>query len=123
MRSDWLARWRVRTSVAPSDGETLVWDNTLRLWKPGGRRLSATAVWNPPDMATDGAIASTTITVTGAALGDFSVATFSGIGAQNITISANVQATDTVRVILTNRTGGDVDLASGTLSVIVLKAS
>lgn len=84
------------------------------------RHLSATAVWDPPNL-TNGSVASTTVTVTGAAVGDIAYAAHSSIGANNVIISANVQAADTVRVVLRNDTGGALDIASGTLRVNVWK--
>ncbi len=118
-----LAGWHVRNSVPPTDGQTLVWDNTLKLWKPGGQQLTATATWNPANLAADGNATSTTITVTGAALGDLAVATLSSIGANDVLVSAFIQAADTVRVVLLNKTGGAIDIASGTLTARVWKVT
>lgn len=79
---------------------------------------SATATWDPPNMA-DGAITSTTIAVTGARVGDPAVAGLTSLGAVDVMITAHVQAADTVRVFLYNRTGGALDIASGTLTACV----
>ena len=69
----------------------------------------------------DGDEAAEEVTVTGAALGDFAVATMS-IDVTDLVITASVTAANTVTVILSNETGGAIDLGSGTLSVKVFKA-
>lgn len=79
--------------------------------------LFGSATYDPPNIGS-GAQASTTVTVTGAALGQFAIATFS-LDTQLIELSANVTAADTVTVLFKNGTGGAIDLASGTLSVRV----
>lgn len=61
------------------------------------------------------------LTVTGAALGDYAVATMS-IDVTDLTITASVTAANTVTVVLGNFTGGAIDLGSGTLTVKVFKA-
>ena len=61
------------------------------------------------------------VTVTGAALGDYAVATMS-IDVTDLTITASVTAADVVTVVLGNFTGSAVDLGSGTLTVKVFKA-
>ena len=58
------------------------------------------------------------ITVTGAALGDFVVASL-GVDTVGLTLTADVTAANTVTVVLGNFTGGAVDLASATLTVKV----
>lgn len=66
------------------------------------------------------AAATTTVTVTGAALGDRATATMS-LDLQGLVMTAYVSAADTVTVVLFNPTGGAIDLASGTLSARVTK--
>ena len=61
------------------------------------------------------------ITVTGAALGDYAVATMS-IDVTDLTITASVTASNVATVVLGNFTGGDINLGSGTLYVKVFKA-
>ena len=102
---------------------------------PGGGTLAATQVgihtfgigqtktsvtWDPGSVAA-GAKVSTTVTVSGAALGDFVLASFS-LDIQELTMTASVSAANTVEVVLANLTGASVDLSSGTLAVIVLKS-
>lgn len=86
-----------------------VWQNTLY----------GQATYNPPSLA-DGAGTTTTVTVTGAALGDRASAAFS-LDLQGIITTAWVSAADTVSVRFQNESGGTLDLASGTLRTIVEK--
>lgn len=69
-----------------------------------------------------GASATEAVTVTGAALGDFAVASMN-ISLSGLTMTAYVSAANTVTVVLANNTGSPVDLAPGTLYVAVLKNS
>lgn len=80
-------------------------------------RLSGSATFDPPSLA-DGAGTTTTVTVTGAVMGNFAIPAFS-LSTQGITVTANVTAADTVTVRFQNETGGVIDLGSGTLSVAV----
>lgn len=101
---------------------------------PGGGTIAATqvgihslsvgqtgveATWNPGEVAAGGKV-STTITVPGAALGDFVLRSFS-LDVQELSFTADVIAANTVEVVLANLTGSAVDLASGTLRVAVLR--
>jgi parallel beta-helix repeat protein len=69
----------------------------------------------------DGAGATTTVTVTGAALGDFVEGVSASVDLQGITVTAYVSAADTVAVRYQNETTGTIDLASHTLRVRVRK--
>ena len=84
-------------------------------------QAKATATWNPGSIAVGG-MEATDVTVTGAALGDFAVASFS-LDVQDLTLSAAVTATNTVTVVLANNTTAAVNLASGTLAVLVFKSA
>lgn len=68
----------------------------------------------------DGAGASEDVTVQGAALGDFCVASMS-VDVVDIVVTCNVTAANVATVRLQNETTGTVDLASGTLRVRVSK--
>jgi hypothetical protein len=68
----------------------------------------------------DAAGATTTVTVTGAALGDF-VMVSHGVDLQGISVTAWVSAANTVSVRFQNESGGTLDLASTTLRAMVLK--
>lgn len=77
------------------------------------KHLSATKTWDPANI---GAAAqdTTTITVTGAALGDTVAVGFS-LDLQLLQLTGYVSAANTVTVVLQNGTGGAINLASGTL--------
>ena len=81
------------------------------------RWYQGSKTYDPPSLLT-GAQAQTTVTVTGAVLGNVAMASFS-LDLQGITLSATVSATDTVTVTFRNDTGGTIDLASGTLAASV----
>jgi len=85
----------------------------------GAVYLENIATFNPPNLA-DGAGTTTTVTVTGAALGDYAIASFS-LDLQGITVTAYVSSANTVSVRFQNESGGALDLASGTLACRVFK--
>ena len=102
---------------------------------PGGGTLTATqvgihtfaigqvrysATWDPGSVASGGYVA-VSMTVTGAELGDFTLASFS-LNITNLNLSSYVSAAKTVTVVLSNLTGTAVDLEEGTLHVLVFKA-
>lgn len=84
-----------------------------------GRDLIASTTYDPPSLA-DGASTSTNVSVTGAGLGDYAVASFSN-DTSEIVLDAAVRVADSVRVTLVNHSGGVLDLASGTLRVRVFR--
>ena len=67
----------------------------------------------------DGDEAAQEVTVTGAQLGDFAMASMS-IDISDLMLTAAVTAANTVTCVLANNTGGAVDLSSGTLYVMVI---
>lgn len=83
------------------------------------KHLSTTTTWNPPDLA-DGAQQTMTpdITLTGAALGDEVMVSFS-LALQGTKMWGEVQSANTIRVYHRNGTGGPINLGSGTLRVSV----
>lgn len=83
------------------------------------KHLSATAAYDPPSVAA-GAQTTTTVTVTGAALGDTVAVGFS-LDLQGMQLTGYVSAADTVTAVLRNGTAGAIDLASGTLRADVWK--
>jgi hypothetical protein len=107
--------------IYPKDlsGKTMLYrrDNSRVELLPGS--LTNTATWDPPSVAA-GAQTTTTITVTGAALGDIV-----GVGfdkdLQAMQLTGHVSSADTVTVVLRNGTAGAIDLASGTLRATVTK--
>jgi hypothetical protein len=83
-----------------------------------GRQSGGTATWDPASLA-DGAATTTSLTVTNARLGDVASAAFSLALPAGAILTAGVTASNTVQVTLLNKTGGTLDLASGTVRVIV----
>lgn len=79
---------------------------------------SGSATYDAPSLI-DAAGATTTVTVTGAALGDFALASLD-VDVAGITVTAYVSAADTVSVRLQNESGGTLDLVSATLAVRVI---
>ncbi len=80
--------------------------------------LTGSTIWDPASIAS-GATATTTVTVTGAVLGDFVDNISFNKSLSGLTLSGYVSASNTVTAVLSNNTGGSVDLSSGTLSVRV----
>lgn len=86
-------------------------------------RLSGTlasATWDPGGIL-DGDEAAVEVTVPGAQLGDFAFASL-GVDVADLQLRADVTAADTVTAVLSNSTGGTVNLASSTLRVKVVPA-
>jgi hypothetical protein len=77
------------------------------------------AVYDAPSIAAN-AQATATITVAGAALGDFVEVAFS-ISLGGLKLHAYVSATNTVTCVFTNNTGSAIDLGSGTIKARVTK--
>lgn len=84
------------------------------------QQLRGSVVWDPGIVA-DGATTSVEITVTGAETGDFVQVTFPMAGNLNVLMTGHVSGANTVRLVLFNKTGGNLDLASGTAKSIVSK--
>jgi hypothetical protein len=84
-------------------------------------QLKATATWDPASIASGGTV-TTTVTVSGASLGDFTLASFS-LTIAGLQLTSYVSAANVVTAVLSNLTGAAVDLASGTLAVLVLKSA
>lgn len=82
--------------------------------------LRNTVAWNPGTVL-NGSFSSTTITVTGAALGDIATAGFSQGMPAGCSIGASVSAANTVRVSIINQSGASAAFSSGTLRVSVTK--
>lgn len=80
------------------------------------------ATWDPASVAAGAQSAATTITVTGAVAGDRVIAwhTANQLGGKLV---AWVSAADTVSVAVHNPTAGAIDIATGTLSVRVVKTN
>lgn len=78
----------------------------------------ATATYDPPSLAAGAVATIQTLTVTGAALGDFVKASFSN-DLQGIHVNAWASAADTVKFQFVNPTAGVLDLSSGTVRIRV----
>lgn len=77
------------------------------------------ATWDPGAIG-NGAEEAKEVTVTGAVLGDFAMASFS-LDVSDLVLDAQVTDDDTVTCILANNTGGAINLGEGTLRVKVIK--
>ena len=89
----------------------------------GASGTAATTEWTPATPIIHGNQVSTTITVPGASLllNDKVLASFEGMGSGALMISAHVSAANTVTVVVANMSGGNLAVASGTLSVLVFR--
>ena len=83
--------------------------------------FTGSTTWDPPSLA-DGEAASASVTVTGARVGDFVLISHDQITSGSWLISGKVASNDLVTATILNQTGGIVDVASGTLSALVLSA-
>lgn len=93
---------------------------TLIAWERQLNMISGkygAATYNPPSIASLGTT-TTTLTVSGAKLGDKTEVTFNQ-DRQGIIIDSYVSTTDTVTVVFFNPTGGAIDLPQGTLKAKV----
>jgi hypothetical protein len=85
-----------------------------------GYQLTGSVTWNPASITAND-VATTTVTVDGAVVGDPVSVGFSALTTENALMTAHVQAADTVQVMLFNKTGVNLDLGSGTVKVVVWK--
>lgn len=106
------------TKRSPAGGSLVGTQVGIHSWARGKKKVTAT--WDPPVVANAGQV-TTTVTVSGAVLGDFAKVAFS-LDLQGLRLDAYVSATNVVTVVLSNLTGAAVDLASGTLSVLVFQS-
>lgn len=81
--------------------------------------LRGSIVYDPASIA-DGTGVTTTVSVTGAALGDFVLVSFS-LDLQGIILTGYVSAADTVSVRFQNETGAAISLESGTITAVVIR--
>ena len=85
---------------------------------PDGKLLQGSVAWDA-DAIDDGNEEAKEVTITGAALGDFVLASLS-IDVADLSLSAAVTAADTVTFVLSNNTGAGVDLAAATSYALVI---
>uniref|UniRef100_A0A6M3L7F7 Uncharacterized protein n=1 Tax=viral metagenome TaxID=1070528 RepID=A0A6M3L7F7_9ZZZZ len=81
--------------------------------------LDGSATWDAGSIA-DGDEEAKEVTVTGAALGDFAIASLS-IDVADLVLNAQVTAANTITCVLANNTGGAIDLGTATIYVRVMK--
>ncbi|TIN98298.1 MAG: hypothetical protein E5Y03_25045 [Mesorhizobium sp.] len=81
--------------------------------------LAGSATYDAASIAA-GAEVTTTVTVTGAAVGDAVVGMSHGVDQAGLTIDGYVSAANTVTAVVRNGTAGAIDLASATLRAVVL---
>lgn len=116
--------WNATPAAGGPSGWICTASGTPGTWKEFGftlqllKHLTGTATWDPASIA-DSAFTSTTVTVTGAVVGDTVNVGFSNAVPAGALLVGAVTAANTVTVTLFNKTGGAVDLASGTLRVDV----
>jgi hypothetical protein len=76
--------------------------------------VTGTTTYDPGSI-TDQTSVTTTLTVTGAAVGQVCMAALSTIDSENLAVSAFPSGADTVRVVIVNVSGGNLSPGSGTL--------
>ena len=81
--------------------------------------LQGSDTWNPGAIA-DGDEEAKEVTVTGAVLGDYAIASFS-LDVTDLVLDAQVTVANKVTCVLENNTGGAIDLGSGTVRVLVFR--
>jgi len=106
------------TKPAPAGGILTGTQIGIHSFAVGGRLVSAT--WSPGSVPAGGK-ASTTVTVPGAAMGDFVNRSFDK-DLQELQLTADVVSTNLVEVVLGNLTGAAVVMPSGTLRVLVFRS-
>lgn len=79
--------------------------------------LEGSATWDPADLATAD-VTSTTVTVAGAKVTDYAIASL-GVDIADLMLDAQVTGDNEVTVLLENHTGGNINLGSSTVNVRV----
>jgi hypothetical protein len=105
----------LRLYAPATEAPALVYGGSRR-W--GVREYTATASWDPPNLVAGGS-ATVDVAVAEARPGDFVQAAFSN--ATTLPLDSYMVASGTVRARFVNNTGADVNIASGTLTIRVVK--
>lgn len=113
--------WGTGTASKRNPGGGSDTDTQVGIHSMAVGQVAASTTWDPGSIA-NGASESKEITVTGAALGDFVLRSFS-LDVSDLTLTADVTAANTVTAVLANNSGAAVNLGSGTLRVLVLKSA
>ena len=112
----------IRSALLSRDGTAalgwLQWFGALATWVQRVRVVAAAADW--PSIPAGGA-AFVQITVAGARVGDFAMASLDPCD-RDLSITAHVSAADTVTIWAENKSASPIDLAAGTTRVRVEKA-
>jgi hypothetical protein len=82
--------------------------------------LYSVSTYNPPDL-TNGSWDSTTVTLTGVAVGDLCVCTHEQVTTEQVVLTCRPSAADTVTVKVWNNNGANLNIASGLLHVACWK--
>ena len=106
----------ISASTSPTNGD---YRGNVAVTSTAVQPLSGSTTWDPANIAA-GASTTTTVAVTGAAVGDYVIPSFS-LSLAGTVLTAYVSGANTVTAVLSNPTAGAVDLASGTLKVRVEK--
>ena len=85
-------------------------------------QVAASKTWSPGAIAADEA-AVTTVTVTGAAVGDFVLVSHDMLSTNQLILTGTVSSAGIVNVVLHNAGSTSVTPASGTLRALVLKSA
>lgn len=106
--------------INSSSGKLYVLTDAGTMAQVGTMTIVATKTYDPPNVLAGAFNAGTTVTATGAVLGDAVICSFS-LDTTGLVFLPRVSAADTVTVNLWNPTAGGIDLGSGTLTVWVTK--
>lgn len=110
----WRKAWQVvRTGIIALNGRLA---SLMQLLQEEAS-LVVDVTWDPPSVNNGIINGTTVVTVPGAEVGDRVLASFSQPLPVGYFITATVTAARQVTVVIDNRSGGTVDLASGTLSL------
>ena len=98
----------------------VVSNNSTAIRQSDRGEMYATATYDPASIAAGSQVA-TTVPVVGATVGDFAMANFSSDTTLSLDLAALVSTDGNVTVYFRNRTASAIDLASGTVRVLVTK--
>jgi len=117
-----MALTRNRVCFQAGDHITFEYNKRLDKWTDVGGFtsdfLEGSKTYDWPSIAA-GATSTTTVTVTGAALGDYVDSISHGVSLAGMNCTGYVSAADTVTLVMTNPAAGAIDLASTTVRVTV----
>ena len=112
--------WGVGTTTKRNPGGGTLAATQIGIHSMGVGQGAVSVTYDPPSLISLGII-TTTVTVSGAALGDFVNVSFS-LPLSGLLMFAEVTASNTITVTFFNPTTLPIDVSSGTLKVLVLKS-